>query len=157
MSATSHESYIRPTHLVHAEGRWYLANVSREALLSQTEDWWFTPSGAAICPVGAEGYAEPLPASSRRLGTESGPDGRWRVTGLPGLRQLILRVSQWRHVKRGRTYTVIGQAYVRGALSEEQGHMAIVYADPAGTLNVREWNEFHDGRFERTDETEAAS
>lgn len=60
--------------------------------------------------------------------------------------------ERWRHKKRGTTYTVIGQAVVQAApmVSLSEGHVVTVYrADSSGTLWVRPFAEFRDGRFER--------
>lgn len=57
--------------------------------------------------------------------------------------------SQYRHVKRGTTYTVIGEAELQMSADDLcDGALMVVYRGDDGKLWVRSHNEFHDGRFE---------
>ncbi|MFC0407958.1 hypothetical protein [Roseomonas elaeocarpi] len=57
--------------------------------------------------------------------------------------------SQFRHRKRGTTYTFVGIASVQAAREIKEGHCLAVYRGTDGRLWVRPPGEFFDGRFER--------
>ena len=57
---------------------------------------------------------------------------------------------QWRHKKRGTLYTEVGIAFLQtsGAQPLADGMAMMVYRDDGGTLWTRQFDEFHDGRFQ---------
>ena len=56
----------------------------------------------------------------------------------------------WKHVKRGTTYDVIGDAELQSGRPLEEGAILRVYlCRETGRLWARPSDEFHDGRFER--------
>ena len=67
---------------------------------------------------------------------------------VPGmLRTLVLNLSRFRHLKRNSQYWIVGTARAQSDIKE--GDSVTVYADKIGTLHVREYNQFHDGRYEK--------
>ena len=65
---------------------------------------------------------------------------------IPGMvRTLVLNLSRFRHLKRDRQYWILGTAKAQSDIKE--GDSVTVYADFIGGLHVREYNQFHDGRF----------
>jgi hypothetical protein len=73
------------------------------------------------------------------------PKQEVKVEGM--LRTLVLNLSRFLHLKRQTQYWIIGTAKAQSALKE--GDAATVYADKFGNLHVREYTEFHDGRFKK--------
>lgn len=73
------------------------------------------------------------------------PKQTFREAGM--MRTLVLHFIRFRHLKRDKQYWVLGTARAQSALAE--GQTAVVYADEIGQLHVREYNEFHDGRFQK--------
>lgn len=62
-------------------------------------------------------------------------------------------VATYRHAKRGTTYAVIGKAELQMNADVVDGSEMVVYRGEDGRLWVREYGEFHDGRFEYVEET----
>jgi hypothetical protein len=66
-------------------------------------------------------------------------------------RRGIESVAQWRHKKRGTTYTEIGRARLQqsGQFGPTEGDELVIYrSDTDGSLWARATSEFMDGRFE---------
>ena len=57
---------------------------------------------------------------------------------------------QWRHKKRGTLYTEVGIAFLQTSSAQPlaDGMAMMVYRDEDGTLWTRQFDEFHDGRFQ---------
>lgn len=55
---------------------------------------------------------------------------------------------QWRHLKRGTEYMMVGRAEVQASEPLTEAELVAVYRARDGRLWVRRWAEFHDGRFE---------
>lgn len=75
------------------------------------------------------------------MATHSSPDS---VDGFTG--------TQWRHLKRGSTYEVVGVAKLQTALTEglaDEAPMVVYRNETTGKLSVRSLDEFCDGRFEK--------
>lgn len=66
-------------------------------------------------------------------------------------------VATYRHVKRGTTYAVIGEAELQCASHDpSEGDELVIYRGQDGKLWARMRDEFHDGRFERIEDTHPA-
>lgn len=88
-------------------------------------------------------YLDALPSAA----APKPPVGDWfkRKAALEG----DLEVSAgWKHVKRGTTYDVIGDAELQSGRALEEGVILCVYlCRETGRLWARPSDEFHDGRF----------
>ena len=84
--------------------------------------------------------------------TEKTTKGLIRVEMPEGFRPLAINTTRFRHRKRGSKYVVLGQAKAQSATPIPEGAMVIVYMGHDGAWHVREWSEFHDGRFEQLDD-----
>lgn len=63
----------------------------------------------------------------------------------------LRKLPQWRHVKRGSLYRLLGEAPLQasGKMSEYEGVTLCIYQSvDTGTIYARPHHEFYDGRFE---------
>ena len=61
-------------------------------------------------------------------------------------------MSQWRHLKRGSKYNVVGKVRLNYATRIPQDcEMLVLYVNEEGESSARARDEFMDGRFERVD------
>lgn len=72
------------------------------------------------------------------------------VPDVPGMvRALVLNCSQWLHLRTGGEYTMLLGGMAKSDVRE--GDAVVVYVNKVGQVCVRAHEEFHDGRFRRTD------
>jgi hypothetical protein len=61
------------------------------------------------------------------------------------------RAEQWRHKKRGTTYSIVGDVRVQCETPLQDDEMVLLYQSTHDdSYGCRRHSEFHDGRFEKT-------